>query len=214
MAAIRSRSKNARSVSGIYGSSVIESRMVKIGWTDARVVRIHTNTDITIKMEVVAIANHGSADKCSYTVIREQDVLIKAGRTVWFARSNRRDGYYYPVTWDGYLGRWMCGCPHRDHGCHHSREVNSYEVQRVMNVRASEERASATDEQPQSVAVAVSTSGDTDIALVAHRQMAAQAAAALARIEQDIRARDAEAKRRAEAPLSSTQYIPDWMMKH
>jgi len=134
MAAKTASRKFSKKVFEYSPSSSIQALMIRIDWTSARVVRIEARQAFKLTFERVAIC-HGE-----YRVLSPQVETIQAGQVIYFAASDGRPGYYYPVLWNEYLGTWNCNCPRRHHGCHHATETNNFVVARKQARRLRKEQ--------------------------------------------------------------------------
>lgn len=103
---VRKTGTNRRYTIGAADSTI--SFMFLIGWTLAKVVKVHINQDF--KLTSYKVSNI----RGQYTVLEVRHITVKAGQTLYFTRSGM-DKMYYLTSTEGCTckaGRYKQSCRH------------------------------------------------------------------------------------------------------
>src|SRR6266567_8919342 len=90
-------------------SKSVEALMVRIDWTDAKVVRISANKDFTLQGATVKVL------RGEYAVLTDAPVHVKAGQVLYFCESDGFPGWYYVLTYQEARFAFTCTCPKNYH---------------------------------------------------------------------------------------------------
>lgn len=117
-------------------SKSIEALMVKIDWTDAKVVRIEARKDFTMQAATVQVL------RGNYDVLASVKVNVQAGRVIYFVQSDEFAGWYYVLLYSESRSSFSCSCPksaqfHKacDHQSHAMAFVGHRYAERVERER-------------------------------------------------------------------------------
>jgi hypothetical protein len=86
-------------------SKSIESLMVHITWTSAKVVRIEAHKDFTLAGATVKVL------RGEYSVLADAPVSVRAGQVLYFCQSDGFPGWYYVLTYNEARFAFNCSCP-------------------------------------------------------------------------------------------------------
>ncbi len=104
-------------------SKSVEALMVRIDWTDAKVVRTEARQDFMLQGATVKIL-HGE-----YTPLHDAPVHVKAGQVLYFVQSDGFPGYYYVLNYNEARFAFTCSCPKSYHFhkiCGHSQHALAF----------------------------------------------------------------------------------------
>lgn len=85
-------------------SKSTECLMVKIDWTQAKVVRIEINKNFTMQAATVRVL-HGT-----YDVLAEVSVNVHDGQVFYFVASDGFPGWYYVLVYSEARSAFTCSC--------------------------------------------------------------------------------------------------------
>src|SRR6266700_3626522 len=101
--------KQALKRTNIGVSDSVVAYMVKIDWTTAPVVKVDIRKEFKLTLHRVSVLRH------EYHILDEMHATVKPGQTLYFAKSDGLDGYYYMTSEDGCTckaGRFKMPCHH------------------------------------------------------------------------------------------------------
>jgi hypothetical protein len=104
-------------------SRSIEALMVRIDWTDAKVVRIEARKDFTLAGATVKVLHS------EYSVLADAPVSVKAGQVLYFCQSDGFPGWYYVLTYQEARFAFTCSCPKNYHfhkQCGHQQHAMAF----------------------------------------------------------------------------------------
>src|SRR6266702_1129137 len=97
--------KSALRRTNIGPSQSIQALMVRIEWTDAKVVRIEARKDFVLQASTVQVK------KGDYKVLVAAPVNIQKGMVIYFVASDEFEGYYYLNLYSEARSSFSCTCP-------------------------------------------------------------------------------------------------------
>lgn len=104
-------------------SKSLEALMVRIDWTDAKVVRIEARKDFTMQAATVKVLHD------EYTPLCDAPVHVQAGQVLYFVESDGFEGYYYVLTYSEARFAFTCSCPKNYHfhkACDHQQHALAF----------------------------------------------------------------------------------------